>query len=117
MIARPPIASEVELESGSPNEGMRDHNQGVATFCPACPLLTPPPPKFLTTSFFRGEENLLFFLQVFHHREGYVECFRHDIRWGEGEPLRQADISHVIALVEFDPDQLFGFGRVFNIMA
>ena len=72
---------------------------------------------YIHTSFFRGEENLLFFLQVLHHREGNVEGVRDNIRWGEGEPLRQADISHMIALVQFDPDQFFGFGRVFNIMA
>lgn len=72
---------------------------------------------YIHTSFFRREENLLLLLQVLHHREGNIQCVGNDIRWGEGEPLRQADISYMIALVEFDPDQFFGFGCVFDVMA
>ena len=63
------------------------------------------------------KKNLLLFLQLLDHRERNVERVRHDVRWSEGEPLRQADIGDPVALVEFDPDQLFGFGRIFNVMA
>lgn len=63
------------------------------------------------------KENLLLFLQLLHHRERNVERVRHDVRWSEGEPLRQADIGDPVALVEFNPDQLFGFGRILDVMA
>ena len=70
----------------------------------------------LIASFHIRKKNLLLFLQLLHHREGDIQRVGDQVRRGEGKPLGQADVGHAVALVELDPDQLFGVGCVFDVV-
>lgn len=64
-----------------------------------------------------GNQNLFLLLQLIHHRYRYIERISHDVGRGQSEPLGQTNIGHAITLVEFNPDQLFGFGCVLNVVS
>lgn len=63
------------------------------------------------------DQILLFFLQVLDHLDWDVERGGDEVGRGQGEPLGQADVGEMIALVDFDPDQLLRVRRVFNVVA
>lgn len=41
----------------------------------------------------------------------------HDVGGREGQPLRQRDVLHAIALVDLDPDEVFRLGGILDVVA
>lgn len=82
------------------------------------PPLFPPrnSPSTTTLSSAPLQQNLPLRLQLLHHRQRNLQRIRDNLRRRERQPLRQADIGNAIALVEFDPAQFGGVGRVFNVV-
>lgn len=63
------------------------------------------------------QKKLLLLLQLIHHLPRDLEGARHDIRWGESQPLRQRDVSHALGLVQLDPHQVLGGRGVKDVVA
>lgn len=60
---------------------------------------------------------LLLSLQLCHELQWDIQRASYNIRRRERQPLRQTDVGHAIAFVEFEPDESFIFGRVFDVVA
>lgn len=41
----------------------------------------------------------------------------HDVVRRESEPLCQGDVGDAVGLVDFDPDEIFCFGEIFDVVA
>lgn len=63
------------------------------------------------------QQHLLLILDSLCELDIDLESTCDDICGGQGQPLAQRDILHFIGLVDLDPDQVFGFGRVLDVVA
>lgn len=62
-------------------------------------------------------QQLFLLLQRIYHTPRNLQRIRHNIRWRQRQPLRQANIRHAITLINLNPHQLLRLTRVLHIMA
>lgn len=66
---------------------------------------------------FAGKQDLLLLLDLVDDFNVNLQHIRDSISRGQGEPLSQRDIGDTVALVQFDPNELFGLRGIFNVVA
>ena len=66
---------------------------------------------------FAFDENLLLLLQLLNHIERQLENAGYNVRWSKREPLGQRNISHSLAPVDLDPDEIFRVGSILDIVS
>lgn len=86
------------------------------------PSLNPPLPSPPKLSQSRSQTNLgnnqlLLLLEPLRNLKRDLQRLRHDPRRRQRQPLRQRDVNHAIAFVDFDPLQRLVRGRVLNVVA
>lgn len=61
-------------------------------------------------------QKLLFLLQLFNHADIHFQRLRCHCRRCQGQPLCQRDVCHSVGFVDLNPYEIFGLGRVLNVV-
>lgn len=63
------------------------------------------------------DQQLLLLHQALGDIQRDLERVGHDVGGREGQPLRQRDVFHAVALVDLDPDEVFRLGGILDVVA
>lgn len=61
-------------------------------------------------------ENLLLLLNVLDESNIHLERLCRNLRRCQRKPLRQRNVRDTVRLVDFDPDEVFVLGGIFNVV-
>lgn len=62
------------------------------------------------------EKHLLLLLELVDKADGNLQGLGYDVGRGQRQPLGQRDVGDTVRLVDLNPDEVFGLGRVLDVV-